>query len=239
MSDLTHPSPNFDARRGDIEPSVIILHYTGMKSAAEAIVRLMDPASKVSAHYTVDEDGKVYSHVEEGMRAWHAGQSFWRGLGDINSHSIGIEIVNPGHEFGYQRFPEKQIRAVSELCLDILKRFDLPPESVLGHSDIAPARKEDPGELFPWKMLAEQGVGIWPSPSDEDMVRGAGIDTDRALIDAGYDPKASPHQRLLAFQRHFEPEAFGEGDEGNISGRTRARLYAWLAGHWLIPRGQS
>lgn len=235
MSGLSHPSPNFDERRDGARPSFIILHYTGMKTAGEALKRLCDPVSKVSAHYTVDEDGTVCSHVAEDKRAWHAGQSYWRGWEDLNSHSIGIEIVNPGHEWGYKNFPDRQIRAVSELCRGILQRFDLPPEAVLGHSDIAPARKEDPGELFPWKEIALQGVGVWPSTSDEDMVKAAAMDIDRALRDAGYDPAVSPGQRLIAFQRHFEPEIFGEGGVGIPGGRTRARLYSWLAGHWLIP----
>lgn len=238
MSVLSHPSPNFDARRGGAAPAFILLHYTGMIDAAAALARLCDPASQVSAHYTVDEDGALYTHVSEDKRAWHAGQSFWRGLDDLNSRSIGVEIVNPGHENGYRTFPEKQIQAVAELCRGILKRFDLGPESVLAHSDVAPARKQDPGELFPWKALAGQGVGVWPCEADEDRVKGAGLDVDRALIDFGYDPHADATDRLLAFQRHYEPEAFA-GTPGEITARTRGRLYGLLAGHWLIPQNNS
>ncbi len=236
MPGLSHPSPNFDARRGGAVPSFIILHYTGMRSAGDALARLTDADSQVSAHYTVDEDGAVYSHVDEAERAWHAGKSYWQGRDDLNTHSLGIEVVNPGHEWGYRAFPDAQIHSVAKLCRGIMQRFDLPPEAVLGHSDIAPARKEDPGELFPWKELALQGVGVWPSASDEDMVKAGGMDIDRALLDAGYDPAAQAEQRLIAFQRHFEPEAFAERRAGNVSGRTKARLYSWLAGHWLIPQ---
>ncbi len=235
MSALTHPSPNFDDRRG-ASPSFLILHYTGMQSAQAAIARLCDPAAKVSAHYTIDEDGSVYSHVDEANRAWHAGHSHWAGQGDLNTPSIGIEIVNPGHEFGYRKFPDVQIQAVAELSLVIMKRHDIAPEHVLAHSDIAPARKEDPGELFPWKQLADQGIGLWPSDSDESALKGAGIDMDRALQNFGYDPSVKPDQRLIAFQRHFEPEVFETGEIGAITSRTRSRLYALLAGHWLIPK---
>lgn len=235
MSNLTHPSPNFDDRRGH-SPSYLVLHYTGMQSAQAALVRLCDPIAKVSAHYTIDEDGTIYSHVDENHRAWHAGQSLWAGQGDLNTHSIGIEIVNPGHEFGYRAFPDLQIQAVAELSSAIMKRHDIAPEHVLAHSDIAPARKEDPGELFPWKNMADQGIGLWPSPSDEDTIKAINLDIDRALQDFGYDPAATPGQRLIAFQRHFEPEVFATAEIGKITSRTHARLYALLAGHWLIPK---
>jgi N-acetylmuramoyl-L-alanine amidase len=236
MSVLSHPSPNFDERRDGAAPSFIILHYTGMKSAKDALARLCDPVAKVSAHYTVDEDGTIYSHVKECARAWHAGQSYWRGITDMNSHSLGIEIVNPGHEWGYRAFPEAQIQVVADLCREIMVRHGIAPENILAHSDIAPSRKEDPGELFPWKMLAEEGVGIWPSDSDEDIIKSAGLDIDRALIDFGYDPASTPDHRLIAFQRHYQPEAFASGSKGQASGATRGRLYGLLAGHWLIPK---
>lgn len=235
MSALSHPSPNFEDRRGQAI-RYIILHYTGMKTTGEALARLCDPARKVSAHYTIDEDGSLYSHVEEAKRAWHAGKSCWQDERDMNAASIGIEIVNPGHEHGYKKFPELQIQAVSKLCSEIMVRHDLPPESVLGHSDIAPARKQDPGELFPWKMLAEQGVGVWPCVSDEDVVKAAGMDVDRALIDFGYDMKVEATQRLVAFQRHYQPDAFETGRSGQIDGFTKAKLYALHARHWLIPK---
>jgi N-acetylmuramoyl-L-alanine amidase len=156
------PSPNFDSRAKDKPIDILVMHYTGMQSGAAAIQRLTDEASRVSSHYTVDEDGTIYSHVPEDCRAWHAGKSYWAGATDINARSIGIEIVNPGHEFGYRSFPDAQIAAVIELSLDIFSRHAIPPERVLAHSDIAPARKQDPGELFPWEMLAKAGIGVWP-----------------------------------------------------------------------------
>ena len=147
------PSPNHDDR-GGAAIDMLVLHYTGMKTAEAALERLCDPAAKVSAHYTIDEDGTVYAHVPEARRAWHAGVSFWAGATDINSRSIGIELVNPGHEFGYRDFPDAQIAALITLCHGILLRHPIPSARVLGHSDVAPARKEDPGELFPWERLA-------------------------------------------------------------------------------------
>src|SRR6478609_2257523 len=141
---------------------MLVLHYTGMKTASEALARLCDPAAKVSAHYTVDEDGTVYVHVPENRRAWHAGVSHWAGVDNVNARSIGIELVNPGHEFGYRAFPEAQIASLITLCHGILSRHAIPAARVLGHSDVAPARKEDPGELFPWGELALAGIGLWP-----------------------------------------------------------------------------
>ncbi len=140
---------------------MLIMHYTGMPTGEEAMARMCDPASKVAAHYTVEEDGRVFQHVTEGKRAWHAGISCWKGEGDVNARSIGIEIVNPGHEFGYRAFPEAQIESVMALAKDILSRHDIPAEHVLGHSDVAPGRKQDPGELFPWRRLADAGIGRW------------------------------------------------------------------------------
>ena len=159
---LHSPSPNFD-RRGGVPVSILVLHYTGMQSGAEALARLCDSASKVSAHYVVEEDGGVYALVAEEHRAWHAGVSSWHGETRVNAASIGIEIVNPGHEFGYRPFPRVQVEAVIALCRDILSRHEIPARNVVGHSDVAPMRKEDPGELFPWAWLAAQGVGLWPS----------------------------------------------------------------------------
>ena len=149
-------SPNFNDRIGYDAPLMILLHYTGMKTAQEALDRLCDPAAEVSAHYTIDEDGTIYHMVDEDKRAWHAGVSEWKGETDINSASIGIELVNPGHEFGYREFPTAQMEALANLCKDIIARQ--PIETVLGHSDVAPERKQDPGELFDWKWLAKQGV---------------------------------------------------------------------------------
>ncbi len=153
-------SPNFDARDQSID--MLVLHYTGMKTADEALARLCDPDAKVSAHYTIGRDGRVYAHVPEEMRAWHAGVSYWAGTRNVNARSIGIEIVNPGHEFGYVPFADAQIAALIDLADGIFARHKIPPARVVGHSDVAPARKEDPGELFPWKPLAEFGIGVWP-----------------------------------------------------------------------------
>lgn len=230
MSEIIQkPSPNFDARK-DAEVELIILHYTGMKTADEALERLTSEDSKVSSHYTIDEDGTVYQHVDEAQRAWHAGASSWQGVRDINAISIGIEIVNPGHEFGYRDFPEQQIEAVINLCREIQGRHDI--ENVLAHSDIAPDRKEDPGELFPWKKLAQSGVGFWPDVSDEDMVKGYGLHIHQALNDLGYEA-AKADNMLIAFQRHYVPEVFVRGTQGVACGLTKARLYALLAEHLI------
>lgn len=229
MNIVQKKSPNFDERKNNAV-SMIILHYTGMKTAQDALERLTSEEAKVSSHYTVDEDGTIYAHVDESDRAWHAGVSNWRGVRDINSVSIGIEIVNPGHEFGYRKFPQVQIDAVKELCLDIQNRHEI--EEVLAHSDVAPDRKEDPGELFPWKELSDSGIGLWPYISDEDMVKGLGIDVYKALNDWGYEAMKAKNM-LIAFQRHFVPEVFENGSEGQICHLTRGRLYALLSQHLL------
>lgn len=228
---IQKPSPNFNERCGD-GVSLIILHYTGMKTSAEALARLTDEAAQVSSHYTIDEDGCVYQHVDESHRAWHAGRAFWQEETDINSLSVGIEIVNPGHEFGYREFPAVQIEAVQRLCHEIMGRYNI--EAVLAHSDIAPDRKEDPGELFPWKTLAGQGVGVWPAVSDEDMVKGVGLNISQALQDLGYSAVKSQNM-LIAFQRHFVPEVFLAKTQGKACGLTKGRLYALLAEHLIAP----
>jgi len=197
MKRIERPSPNQD-ERGPAPVDMLVLHYTGMRTAAAALARLTDPAARVSAHYTVDEDGTVYAHVPEDRRAWHAGVSHWAGASDINARSIGIELVNPGHEFGYRAFADAQIAALITLCHGILLRHPIPSARVLGHSDVAPARKEDPGELFPWERLAQAGIGLWPAP----LADGRGAE---ALAAFGYDPDAAPDKAILAFQRHFRP----------------------------------
>ena len=156
-------SPNHDARESRVD--ILLLHYTGMQTADEALERLKDREARVSCHYFVDEDGRVTQMVPEARRAWHGGAGSWKGAVDINSRSIGIEIVNPGHEFGYRDFPDAQIDAVIALCRDIIKRRRIARERVLGHSDVAPARKKDPGEKFPWAKLAAAGVGFWVDPA--------------------------------------------------------------------------
>ncbi len=188
------PSPNQDERPCGID--MLVLHYTGMKTAAEAVARLRDPESRVSSHYVVDEDGSVLRLVPEARRAFHAGVSFWRGRRTLNDPSIGIEIVNPGHEWGYRPFPPAQMVAVRELCLGILGRHAIPPQNVVAHSDIAPSRKQDPGELFDWRGLAEAGIGLWPGAD------GAPVgDLRAALVEIGYE--GDDADSIRAFQRRF------------------------------------
>jgi N-acetylmuramoyl-L-alanine amidase len=195
-------SPNFDERPADTPIDMLVLHYTGMESAHAALARLADPATKVSAHWLIDEDGAVVRLVPERMRAWHAGASFWRGETDINARSIGVELVNPGHEFGYRAFPEPQMAALLELASDIVARHPIPRRNVVGHSDVAPRRKMDPGELFDWRRLARAGIGLRPGQSgecdmDEDAIR-------LMLSTIGYETE-DLFATLTAFQRHFRP----------------------------------
>jgi N-acetylmuramoyl-L-alanine amidase len=235
MDVIPAPSPNFDARRAP--PDMIVLHYTGMRSGEAALARLTDPAARVSAHYLVEEDGRVFALVPEARRAWHAGASFWRGERDINAASIGVEIVNPGHEFGYRPFPDRQIAAVIELLGDIRSRWTIPDARILGHSDVAPARKTDPGELFPWLPLARVGHGLWvePAPASGPALaegdEGLGVIALRSgLARLGYDcAGATPFDAALAavvraFQRHWRPGLV----DGVADGDTRARLMALL-----------
>jgi N-acetylmuramoyl-L-alanine amidase len=199
--DLRHrPSPNFDARTGIID--MLVLHYTGMRSAQEALERLTSPAAAVSAHYLVDEDGTVWRLVPEEQRAWHAGLSSWRGRSDVNGASIGIELVNPGHERGYRAFPDAQIETLIELCREIIARHPIPPRHILGHSDVAPLRKQDPGELFPWAHLARAGIGLWPEPPLPPAP--SVVETWRLLAAIGYDAAAEA-AAVTAFQRHYRP----------------------------------
>jgi N-acetylmuramoyl-L-alanine amidase len=163
-------SPNCDERTDGVKIDTLVLHYTGMKTADEALARMCDADAEVSAHYMVDEDGEIYQLVEESKRAWHAGLSWWRGRKGPNDFSIGIEIVNPGHEHGYVPFPPLQMLAVTELCEQLVKKYNIAPINVIAHSDVAPSRKQDPGELFDWKMLAGRGVGLWPKKSYEYAV---------------------------------------------------------------------
>jgi N-acetylmuramoyl-L-alanine amidase len=197
------PSPNFDGRPETVPIDMLVLHYTGMESAAAALARLCDPRSEVSAHYFVDEGGEIYRLVPERKRAWHAGISAWRGWTDINARSIGIEMVNPGHEFGYRPFPEAQMAAVMELSQDIVARHPIHARNVVGHSDVAPRRKMDPGEFFDWARLAAAGVGLWPADS-ETCIMDPDVTADM-LAKVGYE-MSDPMAALKAFQRHFRPE---------------------------------
>ncbi len=196
---IAAPSPNHDARPVGLHADHLVLHYTGMVSAAAALSRLCDPEARVSSHYLIDEDGAVYALVEESRRAWHAGVSYWRGVTALNDRSIGIEIVNPGHEHGYRGFPEAQMAAVARLSRAILGRHHIPERNVVAHSDIAPDRKQDPGELFPWSWLATQGVGLWSETDCDD----GDIATNLAAI--GYDVSLPSTLVLTAFQRRFLP----------------------------------
>ncbi len=225
---LEAPSPNQDDRPDGVAIDMLILHYTGMQSGQAAIDRLRDPAARVSSHYVVDEDGAVVRLVAERRRAYHAGISFWRGGRALNDRSIGIEIVNPGHEWGYRPFPATQMRTVAALCHAIVSRHPVPPRNVVAHSDVAPDRKQDPGELFDWPGLAAAGVGVWPAgeadlTAADEAPLGA---VRRALRRIGYEVPDGASEDALgavlrAFQRHWRQEAItGLADHG-----TRARVF--------------
>jgi len=225
--DITRcPSPNFDERQ--LPVSMIVLHYTGMPDAEGALNRLRSPDAKVSAHYLVDEQGEVFQLVDEEKRAWHSGRSYWRGITDVNSASVGIEVVNPGHEFGYRQFPDEQIASVIPLVADIKERHGIGRGNVVGHSDVAPARKEDPGELFPWWELAKRRLAL-PSPS-RDLMDPYWTDAGflLALERFGYEV-TDAQKAVIAFQRRFRPDLI----DGIIDGECRAKLLALL-----LPRPQ-
>jgi len=231
------PSPNVSERT--CVPDILLLHYTGMPNADGALKWLCDPISKVSSHYFVDEDGKVTQLVPESVRGHHAGVSSWEGTTDINSRSIGIEIVNPGHEHGYRDFPDEQMEAVTELCFDIVARHKIRPTRVLAHSDVAPTRKRDPGEKFPWEPLYEAGVGHWIAPvviAEGALLqpgdRGPAVAAmQAALKEYGYGIETSSEFDPLtgavvtAFQRHFRP-ARVDGIADHSTLRTLERLLA-------------
>jgi N-acetylmuramoyl-L-alanine amidase len=235
-----HPSPNIGPRNNGLRPSILVMHYTGMATAARAIDWLARPESHVSCHYVVDEDGRITQMVSESVRAWHAGISYWRGETDINSASIGIEIQNPGHDDGYVAFPRAQMRGVRDLSRDIIARNDIAPERVLAHSDIAPARKIDPGEKFDWPWLAKVGIGHWVAPVPRDandpgddlgphtpatrlmqtLLARYGYNT---INSTSYDPALQIN--VKAFQRHFRPACV----DGRIDRSTLETLQALIA----------
>jgi len=202
---------------------MVVLHYTGMPSAAEALARLTDPAAKVSAHYLIDEDGTVTRLVAEDKRAWHAGRSYWRGITDVNSASIGIELVNPGHEFGYRPFPEAQMSSLLPLLADICWRRKIYPANVVGHSDVAPARKQDPGELFDWEMLADLGLALEAPRPRIRLLHENSSAFYLALERFGYDI-ADGHAAIRAFQRRFRPRII----DGEVDGEIGALLFELL-----------
>ncbi len=221
-SPLVHqvrPSPNHEPRQGVAGPNILLLHYTGMRTTQAALERLCDPRARVSSHYLVFEHGRILQLVPEARRAFHAGESAWEGTTDINSRSIGIEIGNQGHDFGCPEFPEPQVTAVIALCRDIVARWSIAPWHVLAHSDVAPLRKRDPGEGFPWARLAAAGVGLWVEPAamepgrtlkpgeqGEEVAR-----LQRKLAEYGYGVMPSgrydeaTQEIVAAFQRHFRP----------------------------------
>lgn len=205
---------------------MLVLHYTGMRTAQEAMDRLCDAAAKVSAHYVIDEDGAVWRLVAEEQRAWHAGASFWQGSENVNGISIGIEIVNPGHEWGYRRFPEAQMASLEGLCRELLGRHPIPGDRVVGHSDVAPLRKQDPGELFDWARLARAGIGLWPT---EPALPPADVAEAQSMLAAiGYRVPRSrtlddeTRRVLTAFQRRFRQTRL----DGELDPETAARLAA-------------
>ena len=221
MRFIDAPSPNFDERSAPI--TMIVLHYTGMQDAESAIARLRDPEAKVSSHYLVAEDGTVLKLVDEANRAWHAGRSHWRDVDDVNSASVGIEIVNPGHDFGYRPFPEEQVEAVIRLVAEIKDRHEITRGNIVGHSDIAPTRKRDPGELFPWSRLARLRLAL-PRPTKNLMDPNwseAGFLL--ALERFGYDV-TDRMAAIRAFQRRFRPELI----DGEIDAECRMILLALL-----------
>jgi N-acetylmuramoyl-L-alanine amidase len=215
------PSPNWNERA--LPVSMVVLHYTGMRSAGEALARMCDPEAKVSAHYMIDEDGTVTRMVPEEKRAWHAGRSFWRGITDVNSASVGIELVNPGHEFGYRPFPDAQMEMLIPVLADIVDRHDISPANILGHSDVAPARKQDPGELFDWELLADYGLAL-PTPRPRITLfyddPGAFY---LALERFGYDI-TDGHAAIRAFQRRWRPRRI----DGELDGEIGALLFELL-----------
>ena len=216
------PSPNCNSRPQGAPIDMLVLHYTGMPEAADALDRLCDPATKVSSHYLIDENGAVHALVPEDRRAWHAGVSFWRGETDVNGRSIGIELSNPGHDFGYRPFPETQMAALIELAGDIIARHPIPARNVVGHSDIAPRRKIDPGELFDWPRLAAAGIGLWPDGAAGQGAEENPEDDPAALLAAiGYGTEEL-QATLSAFQRRYRPARFDGIADAETLGLLRA-----------------
>lgn len=239
------PSPNFGPRAAEKKVSLLILHYTDTQTAFDALQIMQDPARAVSAHYLVDTDGAVTQLVDEQMRAWHAGKSWWEGEQDVNSCSIGIEIQNTGHSFGYEDFPPEQMKAVGNLCLDIADRHKILPHHVLAHSDVAPGRKRDPGEKFPWQWLSQNGTGLWPEVTDADVITAEdALESDNPeeavkslLTRYGYDMRLPLPALVSAFCQHFDPEGFmGHEEDHELPGRTTVARMAALIRQKLAAR---
>ncbi len=239
MKIIRKETDHCEERKGSVKPTFLIIHYTETKNLTDAEDYFMGrkdhpEGGRVSAHYMIDQDGSIVQYVDEAKRAWHAGVSHWGGIDDINLHSIGIELVNPGRKYGYQPFPVQQMDALVRLCKDIMSRHIISPHRVLGHSDVAPTRKQDPGELFKWQTLAQAGIGVWPEPGEEDRRMASDYVRDKnslkeAFLTVGFDPQADMNSMVVAFQRHFYPEAFTELDgKGRVNETMAARL------HWLV-----
>ena len=229
------PSPNFDERKDGAKPELIVVHYTSMDSAEAALTKLTDPASKVSCHYLIDEKGNIFQLVDETKRAWHAGLSSWLGKDDVNSRSIGIEMSNRDG----LPYTNEQLFSLALLCKDIMFRNKIEPQNIIGHSDVAPDRKQDPGEHFPWEKLSKHGIGVWPKPTAADAFNAAAVARSPKKLkqlfnEAGYGVNAFGRNKptlkelITAFQRHFEPEAFKGEDAtpGKATEQTVARLRA-------------
>ena len=234
------PSPNHSERKDGAAPDMIVLHYTGMRDNEAAIRQLCTPLAEVSAHYVVLQDGYIVQLVAEARRAWHAGVSSWAGRADVNSCSIGIEIANPGHDHGYPDFPKRQVAAVTALCRSIFTRHQIPADRVVAHSDVAPSRKQDPGEKFPWKVLADSGIGLWVKPAPMTQAGPTFVlgesdpaieETQRLLARYGYGVTPTGYldgttrDAVAAFQRHFRPIRV----DGVVDVSTIATLKALLA----------
>ncbi len=240
MKIIENPSPNYESRPPSVSVNLLLLHYTGMKSVSEAKDRLCDPKSRVSAHYLIDEVGTIFSLVEENKRAWHAGVASWNDEADINNISVGVEIANPGHEFGYSRFPERQMIAVEALCTDIITRHSIIASRVLAHSDVSPSRKSDPGELFDWERLAAAGIGIWPkmSPVEVDFEIGSITECQKQLKKIGYGLKITgvldglTRDTVLAFQRHWLPHRLTGKFDVETVWRVKSVLRALEESRW-------
>ena len=210
---IEYPSPNFGERKNIENIDMLVIHYTNMKSAEAALQHMCDKKSQVSAHYLICEHGIIYRLVDEKYRAWHAGVSHWRGITDINSHSIGIELANLGHTNGLRPFTKEQMQSLIKLCHDILDRHQIPSYNIIGHSDIAAGRKLDPGPLFDWQTLAKNNIGLWPdlvepylkTPDSNNNNEKSNKDNQYILMqilsEIGYDMKNT--QATAAFQRHY------------------------------------
>ena len=244
---IVHPSPNHGERREGRAPDCILLHYTGMASGAAALDRLCDPAAEVSAHYLVFEDGRILQLVPEARRAWHAGAGRWKAESDLNSCSIGVEIVNFGHDGALPPYPQVQIEAVTTLCLDIAARHQIAPERMLAHSDVAPGRKRDPGEHFPWDALHRRGVGHWVAPAPiaggrflSPGERGRPVEAIQTMLALyGYPcPQTGHYDKetegvVAAFQRHYRPARV----DGVADASTITTLRDLILALPVIPQG--